>query len=122
LFSNYTYTPQLATPASVLGRTYFRARFAECMGHHDVLAESCGSRAGHIVHVRVVSNCEQYLTDVDHRIHQPSAELFEVFDRLLLLRKGGKTVYFGDIGSRSKQLLEYFENNGARICSPDENP
>lgn len=28
-------------------------------------------------------------------IHQPSAMLFSRFDRLLLLRPGGKTVYFG---------------------------
>ena len=27
-------------------------------------------------------------------IHQPSAELFQVFDRLLLLPKGGQTIYF----------------------------
>ncbi|KAH9911829.1 YDR011Wp-like protein, partial [Epithele typhae] len=40
-------------------------------------------------------------------IHQPSAELFQVFDRLLLLKKGGQTVYFGDIGRRSSTLIEY---------------
>lgn len=55
-------------------------------------------------------------------IHQPSATLFEEFDRLLLLRKGGQTVYFGDIGDRSRVILEYFELNGARKCSPKENP
>ncbi|KAI0767296.1 pleiotropic drug resistance ABC transporter [Fomes fomentarius] len=55
-------------------------------------------------------------------IHQPSAELFQVFDRLLLLKKGGQTVYFGDIGSRSSILIDYFERNGARKCGDDENP
>ncbi|KAF9228275.1 pleiotropic drug resistance ABC transporter [Gyrodon lividus] len=55
-------------------------------------------------------------------IHQPSAELFQVFDRLLLLRKGGQTVYFGDIGEKSSTLLEYFERNGAPHCDPDANP
>ena len=29
-------------------------------------------------------------------IHQPPAELFQVFDRLLLLHKGGQTIYFGN--------------------------
>ncbi|KAK9342704.1 hypothetical protein V1522DRAFT_454590 [Lipomyces starkeyi] len=33
-------------------------------------------------------------------IHQPSATLFEQFDKLLLLKKGGKALYFGDIGRR----------------------
>ncbi|KAI5963216.1 uncharacterized protein KGF55_003008 [Candida pseudojiufengensis] len=55
-------------------------------------------------------------------IHQPSATLFEEFDRLLLLKKGGQTVYFGDIGKRSKIILDYFERNGARHCEDDENP
>ena len=55
-------------------------------------------------------------------IHQPSATLFEQFDRLLLLRKGGQTVYFGDIGENSSTVLSYFERNGARKCSPKENP
>ncbi|GMM38363.1 hypothetical protein DASC09_057020 [Saccharomycopsis crataegensis] len=55
-------------------------------------------------------------------IHQPSAVLFEEFDRLLLLRKGGHTVYFGDIGEHSKILLNYFEKHGARKCLNEENP
>lgn len=55
-------------------------------------------------------------------IHQPSAELFQVFDRLLLLRKGGQTVYFGDIGDKSSIMLNYFERNGASHCDANANP
>ncbi|KAH9841151.1 pleiotropic drug resistance ABC transporter [Rhodofomes roseus] len=55
-------------------------------------------------------------------IHQPSAELFEVFDKLLLLRKGGQTVYFGDLGHGASTVLKYFESNGARTCDALENP
>lgn len=55
-------------------------------------------------------------------IHQPSAVLFEQFDRLLLLKKGGTTVYFGDIGKHSSTLVNYFETNGARKCLDSENP
>jgi len=55
-------------------------------------------------------------------IHQPSPVLFEFFDRLLLLAKGGKTVYFGDIGDKSRILLDYFESRGARTCDESENP
>jgi ATP-binding cassette, subfamily G (WHITE), member 2, SNQ2 len=35
-------------------------------------------------------------------IHQPNAALFESFDRLLLLQRGGKCVYFGDIGQNAR--------------------
>ena len=55
-------------------------------------------------------------------IHQPSALLFQEFDRLLFLAKGGRTVYFGDIGKDSRTLLGYFERSGARQCGGDENP
>ena len=55
-------------------------------------------------------------------IHQPSAILFQEFDRLLFLAKGGKTVYFGEVGHNSKTLLEYFESGGARKCDDEENP
>ncbi|KAK9478905.1 ABC-2 type transporter-domain-containing protein [Lipomyces japonicus] len=55
-------------------------------------------------------------------IHQPSATLFEQFDKLLLLKKGGKTVYFGEIGRHSSTLIDYFETQGAAKCGEDENP
>ncbi|KAL0930081.1 ABC-2 type transporter [Colletotrichum truncatum] len=54
-------------------------------------------------------------------IHQPSALLFQTFDRLLFLAKGGRTVYFGDIGSQSRILLDYFFRNGAKECDVSEN-
>ena len=55
-------------------------------------------------------------------IHQPSSTLFQHFDRLLLLQKGGKTVYFGDIGPNSKTLVDYFGSRSGHICADDENP
>lgn len=55
-------------------------------------------------------------------IHQPSAMLFQRFDRLLFLAKGGRTIYFGDIGKNSKMLTEYFERNGAHPCPTEANP
>lgn len=48
--------------------------------------------------------------------------LFEEFDRLLLLKKGGRTVYFGDIGQNSKDVIHYFESQGAFKCQPGDNP
>ncbi|ORY82114.1 bfr1+ protein [Protomyces lactucae-debilis] len=55
-------------------------------------------------------------------IHQPSAILFEQFDRLLLLQKGGRTAYFGDIGKSSKTLCDYFERQGGGKCGKNDNP
>ncbi|CCF44605.1 multidrug resistance protein CDR1 [Colletotrichum higginsianum] len=55
-------------------------------------------------------------------IHQPSAMLFQRFDRLLLLASGGRTVYFGEIGQGSRTLIDYFVRNGAPACPPGANP
>jgi ATP-binding cassette subfamily G (WHITE) protein 2 (SNQ2) len=41
---------------------------------------------------------------------------------MLLLKKGGKTVYFGDLGDNATTVIDYFERNGARRCLPEENP
>ncbi|KAI9806468.1 MAG: hypothetical protein M1833_003655 [Piccolia ochrophora] len=55
-------------------------------------------------------------------IHQPSAVLFQRFDRLLFLAEGGRTVYFGPIGERSSTLTSYFEKHGAFSCPTEANP
>ncbi|KAJ5626673.1 hypothetical protein N7528_004100 [Penicillium herquei] len=54
-------------------------------------------------------------------IHQPNSALFEHFDRLLLLQRGGECVYFGEIGHDSEVLRDYFHKNGAH-CPDDANP
>lgn len=48
--------------------------------------------------------------------------LFQRFDRLLFLAKGGKTVYFGEVGDNANILTKYFERNGAFPCPPNANP
>ncbi|OQR92668.1 ATP-binding Cassette (ABC) Superfamily [Achlya hypogyna] len=41
-------------------------------------------------------------------IHQPSTEVFTMFDSLLLLKRGGETVFFGDLGPNASHMIEYF--------------
>lgn len=55
-------------------------------------------------------------------IHQPSSVLFEYFDELLLLKSGGRVVYHGFLGKDSRDLIDYFEKNGAKKCPPQTNP
>ena len=55
-------------------------------------------------------------------IHQPSAILFQRFDRILLLAKGGNPVYFGPIGDNASILTGYLERNGAAPCGTTQNP
>ena len=52
-------------------------------------------------------------------IHQPNAALFENFDRLLLLQRGGETVYFGDIGDDAHILRDYLKRHGAEAAPTD---
>lgn len=55
-------------------------------------------------------------------IHQPSAMLMGQFDRLLFLAKGGRTVYFGDLGPNMETLIKYFETKGSSECPKSANP
>lgn len=43
-------------------------------------------------------------------------------DDLLLLKKGGRVVYFGETGKQSKDLIAYFEDRGARRIDIGDNP
>ena len=52
-------------------------------------------------------------------IHQPNAALFENFDRLLLLQRGGQTVYFGPIGKDALVLRNYLKEHGAEAGKSD---
>jgi len=42
-------------------------------------------------------------------IHQPSSSLFNHFDSLYLMIRGGRTVYFGPLGENCATLVRYFE-------------
>jgi hypothetical protein len=55
-------------------------------------------------------------------IHQPSSELLFQFDDLLLLARGGKTVYNGPIGKQGETMIKYFESNGAKKIEKGANP
>ncbi|KAG1700837.1 hypothetical protein DVH05_011723 [Phytophthora capsici] len=59
-------------------------------------------------------------------IHQPSTEVFLLFDSLLLLQRGGETVYFGELGRNGETLVSYFQGlNLPRNCpifKPGDNP
>uniref|UniRef100_A0AAV1U9R6 ABC transporter domain-containing protein n=1 Tax=Peronospora matthiolae TaxID=2874970 RepID=A0AAV1U9R6_9STRA len=43
-------------------------------------------------------------------IHQPSTEVFSVFDSLLLLKRGGETVFAGELGQNAREMIAYFES------------
>ncbi|KAG1360648.1 putative ABC transporter G family member 42 [Cocos nucifera] len=42
-------------------------------------------------------------------IHQPSIDIFDAFDELLLMKKGGQLIYGGPLGSLSRNMIRYFE-------------
>lgn len=52
-------------------------------------------------------------------IHQPSTEIFESFDSLLLLKRGGQTVFFGKLGERCESLISYFEGIPGKLFNSD---
>ncbi|KAI9916477.1 hypothetical protein PsorP6_016802 [Peronosclerospora sorghi] len=56
-------------------------------------------------------------------IHQPSAEVFSVFDCLLLLKRGGETVFAGELGKKARDMIAYFESiEGVAKLEENYNP
>ncbi|XP_050384102.1 ABC transporter G family member 29-like [Argentina anserina] len=66
------------------------------------------ARAAAIV-MRTVRNTVDTGRTVVCTIHQPSIDIFEAFDELLLLKRGGQIIYSGPLGRNSHKIIEYFE-------------
>ena len=66
------------------------------------------ARAAAIV-MRTVRNTVDTGRTVVCTIHQPSIDIFESFDELLLMKRGGQVIYFGQLGQNSCKVVEYFE-------------
>jgi len=58
-------------------------------------------------------------------IHQPSHTIFESFDKLLLLKKGGEIAYHGPIGEHGNKVVNFFSSirpNLYQLKDPSQNP
>nr|XP_011459223.1 PREDICTED: pleiotropic drug resistance protein 1-like [Fragaria vesca subsp. vesca] len=66
------------------------------------------ARAAAIV-MRTVRNTVDTGRTVVCTIHQPSIDIFDAFDELFLLKRGGEEIYVGPLGRHSSQLIKYFE-------------
>lgn len=66
------------------------------------------ARAAAIV-MRTVRNTVDTGRTVVCTIHQPSIDIFEAFDELLLLKRGGQVIYSGPLGRNSHKVIEYYE-------------
>ena len=84
-------------------------------GHSCFLPAGLDARAAAIV-MRAVRNIVNTGRTIVCTIHQPSIDIFESFDELLLLKRGGETIFNGQLGKDSKDLIEYFQV-GSPACS-----
>ncbi|OVA12179.1 ABC transporter-like [Macleaya cordata] len=80
------------------------------------------ARAAAIV-MRTVRNIVNTGRTIVCTIHQPSTEIFESFDELLFMKRGGQLIYAGPLGANSWKLVEYFEVGfGVAKIRPGYNP
>ncbi|MFQ6652112.1 hypothetical protein Gotur_024127 [Gossypium turneri] len=59
--------------------------------------------------MRVVKNIVSTKRTVVCTIHQPSIDIFEAFNEIILMKRGGQIIYSGELGQNSCNLIEYFE-------------
>nr|GLL29394.1 pleiotropic drug resistance protein 3-like isoform X1 [Ipomoea trifida] len=80
------------------------------------------ARAAAIV-MRAVKNVVATGRTIVCTIHQPSIDIFEAFDELILLKTGGKMIYWGPLGRHSCKMIEYFEGiSGVPKIKDNYNP
>ncbi|KAJ1264617.1 hypothetical protein BS78_08G013200 [Paspalum vaginatum] len=66
------------------------------------------ARAAAIV-MRAIKNVADTGRTVVCTIHQPSIEIFEAFDELMLMKRGGESIYAGPLGHHSCKVIQYFQ-------------
>ncbi|CAL4924482.1 unnamed protein product [Urochloa decumbens] len=76
------------------------------------------ARAAAIV-MRTVRNTVDTGRTVVCTIHQPSIDIFEAFDELLLLKRGGRVIYGGSLGVNSIDMIGYFQSIPRVPCIPE---
>ncbi|XP_074286403.1 pleiotropic drug resistance protein 1-like isoform X2 [Silene latifolia] len=80
------------------------------------------ARAAAIV-MKTVKNTVNTGRTVVCTIHQPSIDIFDTFDELLLLKRGGEAIYFGPLGHHGCHLISYFEEiDGVAKMNDGYNP
>ncbi|KAK2986390.1 hypothetical protein RJ640_008801, partial [Escallonia rubra] len=80
------------------------------------------ARAAAIV-MRAVKNVVDTGRTIVCTIHQPSIDIFEAFDELILLKAGGRIIYCGPLGLHSSRVIEYFEGiSGVSKIRDNYNP
>ncbi|XP_031258876.1 ABC transporter G family member 32 isoform X1 [Pistacia vera] len=80
------------------------------------------ARAAAIV-MRTVRNIVNTGRTIVCTIHQPSVDIFESFDELLFMKRGGELIYAGPLGPKSCELIKYFEAvEGVPKIRPGYNP
>ncbi|XP_061988335.1 ABC transporter G family member 31-like [Rosa rugosa] len=80
------------------------------------------ARAAAIV-MRTVRNTVDTGRTVVCTIHQPSIDIFEAFDELLLMKRGGQVIYGGKLGQHSQTMINYFQEiNGITPIPSGYNP
>ncbi|KAK4606103.1 hypothetical protein RGQ29_000394 [Quercus rubra] len=80
------------------------------------------ARAAAIV-MRTVRNTVDTGRTVVCTIHQPSIDIFEAFDELLLMKRGGLVIYGGKLGVHSQIMIDYFQGiNGIPPIPKGYNP
>ncbi|KAH7845867.1 hypothetical protein Vadar_006860 [Vaccinium darrowii] len=88
----------------------------------DEPTSALDARAAAIV-MRTVRNTVDTGRTVVCTIHQPSIGIFDAFDELFLMKRGGEEIYVGPLGRHSCHLIAYLEGiNGVGQIKDGYNP